>query len=48
MAQSGPIIPPEKDKKREQTLVLLIRLFSLAFCLAFWCGVYELFKVIFH
>ena len=43
----GLIIHPEKHQVREGTFVLLIRLFSLLFCLAVWYGVYKFLKAVF-
>jgi hypothetical protein len=43
----GQMMYPEKLHMREQTLVNIIRLCVLSFCLAFWYGVYRILKVLF-
>jgi len=44
----GQIVYPEKRRIKEQTLVDMIRLCVISFCIAFWYGVYRLFKAIFQ
>jgi hypothetical protein len=46
VARLGQMMCAEKLHVREQTLVNIIRLCVLSFCIAFWYGVYRILKAL--
>ena len=44
----GQIIYPETSRIKEQTLINLIRVGVLSFCLAFWYLIYKMLKTLFQ